>query len=182
MKIYHYEQGTKEYMKSTDARLDPLDSESFLIPANATIKEPPVFGVDETAIFEFDNWAVVTDKRGQYYYEQDGTWIKIINIGIDVPSGTLQTDPLTEYYDTHDGSIWIENTARKEVDEKKHEVGRLKSDLNSDIAWQFRMIQAMWEIGVSKGIWDATDIEGDDLKQKYVKWGQKLSRLEELEE
>jgi len=74
------------------------------------------------------------------------------------------------------------SAADNTANDLKKEVVDLKLDLKDAVVWQFRMIQAIWETGVSKGIWSASDIESTELKQKYVEWGQKLTRLEELGE
>ena len=62
------------------------------------------------------------------------------------------------------------------------EIEELKANLKSALVWQFRMIEALWETGVTKGIWGASDIANVELKQKYVEWKTKLTRLAELGE
>ena len=63
-----------------------------------------------------------------------------------------------------------------------NEITDLKADLKAALVWQFRMIEALWETGVTKGIWGASDIANVELKQKYVEWKTKLTRLAELGE
>jgi len=182
MQIYNYNKITKVFTSISEATPNPEYPGEFLIRVNATIKEPPITSAFEVARFLGGAWKITIDKRGQHYYEQDGTKVEIVDFDVDIPVGCIQTDPPTIYHDSHDGTEWIENTALKAQDEVLQEVHDLKSNLKSAIVWQFRMIQAIWGTGVSKGIWAASDIESTELKQKYVEWGQKLTRLEELGE
>ena len=62
------------------------------------------------------------------------------------------------------------------------EIAELKGALQAALVWQFRMIEALWETGVTKGLWAATDIANAELKQKYIDWKTKLARLTELGE
>jgi hypothetical protein len=64
MKLYHYDKDTKEYIGSSEARLDPLELqinkvERYLIPANAATEEPPECKESETVIYVDSKWAVV---------------------------------------------------------------------------------------------------------------------------
>jgi len=62
------------------------------------------------------------------------------------------------------------------------EISELKDDLQKTQVWLFRMILAMWQIGVTKGVWDNSDITDNELKQKVAAWKTKLDRLLELGE
>lgn len=58
---------------------------------------------------------------------------------------------------------------------------KLKTEYNlsdGDIS----LLASLYETGVSKGIWSASDITDTELRQKYVEWQTKLQRLEELGE
>lgn len=56
----------------------------------------------------------------------------------------------------------------------------LIADVRSADIWLFRMILAMWDVGVSKGLWSGSDITDDELKAKVQAWKTKLDRLREL--
>ena len=63
MKIYHYDSSTKEYTRSSEARLDPLEmeinkTERWLLPANATFDAPPE--CPEGKVIVMDNgWKII---------------------------------------------------------------------------------------------------------------------------
>ncbi len=71
MNIYHYDPMTKEYLKSTTAEADPMETKlkgEFvpLIPAYATLTAPPAFGNNQTAVFENNEWSIKSDYRQNY--------------------------------------------------------------------------------------------------------------------
>ncbi len=107
---------------------------------------------------------------------------RLLNTDLEVtylPNGLLPDSNTQKIENNLIVPLSIEDVAK---DDLIKEAVNLKLDLKSAIVWQFRMIQAIWSTGVSKGIWAASDIESTELKQKYVEWGQKLTRLEELGE
>jgi len=69
MKIYNYNKDTKEFIKETDARQDPLDPSNYLIPGNATTIKPPVIEDGFVNVFsEISNsWIKTEDNRGVWY-------------------------------------------------------------------------------------------------------------------
>ena len=63
------------------------------------------------------------------------------------------------------------------------EVDQLKDELKNALVWQFRMIQAIWETGISKSLWTGADITDVALRQKYIRWRDVvLDRLAQLGE
>ena len=69
MKIYNYDEKTKEYLYESEADLDPLESqlqgrEIYMIPAYATVI-PPVIKAGKCTVFESDNWVLKPDNRGK---------------------------------------------------------------------------------------------------------------------
>lgn len=90
--IYHFDAGTKEYVESSQSRIDPLDR-TPMIPANATDQEPPVPGDNQAAVFDGDNWAMVPDHRGEVYYETDGSKHIITALGVEPDSEWVSTKP-----------------------------------------------------------------------------------------
>jgi hypothetical protein len=59
MQIYNYNSETCQYVSSGNARIDPMDSNRYLIPANATIVKPPEFNaLTQTCIFTGYLWIV----------------------------------------------------------------------------------------------------------------------------
>lgn len=65
MKIYHYNQITKEYTGSSEANLDPLEMENnqterWLLPANATFDAPPDNEPGTMVVMGSEGWEVVS--------------------------------------------------------------------------------------------------------------------------
>ncbi len=88
------------------------------------------------------------------------------------PSHTGQKPTLTDCE-----SVLPDVIEEKTREEEKKEI--IKS-LESALIWQYRMIEAIFELGKSKGLWNASDITDTELKQKYAEWRTKLSRLREI--
>ena len=114
MKVYHYNQETKELIRESDARINPRGTTyteveegseetpqpiySYLLPVNATFIEPPESQDGYTAVFDTDNqeWIQTLDKRGTEYWTQiDGVTAKstITELGEDLPDGAFATEP-----------------------------------------------------------------------------------------
>lgn len=76
MKLYLYDEFTKEYIETIEAYLDPEETriqgkEVCMYPANSTDIEPPTTIENQVCIFEVDNWVVKADFRGQYQCNED---------------------------------------------------------------------------------------------------------------
>ena len=56
MRIYHYRKESGRYLGSSIAEVDPLDSNNFLIPANATTVAPMTVKVGFDAFFINGKW------------------------------------------------------------------------------------------------------------------------------
>ena len=82
-------------------------------PRAESLIEPMSCGDDEAIILENGVWIKKIDKVGQIYYLQDGSKHYISEFNFDVPVGAIQTNPPSEYHDTHNGTDWIENTVKK---------------------------------------------------------------------
>lgn len=72
MFIYHYDEFTKEYLYKSEAEADPAETElqgKFipLVPAYATLLEPPIFQENETPVLENNEWVIKPDYRNNYY-------------------------------------------------------------------------------------------------------------------
>ena len=70
MKIYNYNEKTKEYIGSEYAKLDVLETEKqgvniYLAPANSTYIEPPLNGENEVCVYVDGKWKIEKDFRGQ---------------------------------------------------------------------------------------------------------------------
>lgn len=65
---------------------------------------------------------------------------------------------------------------------QNQEISGLKGDLQRQMVWLFRMILAVWGVGIDKSLWANADITDVELKQKVAAWKTKLDRLAELGE
>ena len=69
MKIYNYDKDTDVYLNEDEAVASPLEDDIFLIPANATTKEPLETKDGFAVCFKEDEWVYVVDNRDKNYYE-----------------------------------------------------------------------------------------------------------------
>ena len=79
MRCYNYDPLTKEYRNFSDCVLDPLESNKtesqvWMLPANATFKEPPIPGDGKVAIWNGTSWELIDDLRGTEYWLPGDTW------------------------------------------------------------------------------------------------------------
>ncbi|OPZ78329.1 MAG: hypothetical protein BWY78_00643 [Alphaproteobacteria bacterium ADurb.Bin438] len=63
MKVYNYDEITKEYVGFEYARLDPLEKGRYLIPRNSTTKEPKPGNDFEINCFDGQDWTLYPDYR-----------------------------------------------------------------------------------------------------------------------
>lgn len=70
-KIYNYSPFTGEYIDSSEAIISPLEPDVILVPANATIKEPPAAPKGKIAIFKNTDWELFSNFRGVTYWMPD---------------------------------------------------------------------------------------------------------------
>jgi hypothetical protein len=117
MNIYHYHRNTHEYLGSTEARIDPLETvmqerEVYLIPANATVTPPPEVTTNQVAVWENEAWVVKEDHRGKTCYEK-ATAAPIVITEIGVIPDTL-TELVPAVCSEWDGDQWgVDGTALK---------------------------------------------------------------------
>jgi hypothetical protein len=99
MKIYNYHPITKEYTGESIADIDPEESklkkkDVFLVPYNATEKQPPAKSKNKVACFENDKWIIKPDFRGKTgFHRETREEIIITEIG-DLPGYFSETKPL----------------------------------------------------------------------------------------
>lgn len=91
--LYHYDAVTFEYLTSLESRLDPLAG-TPIVPANATLIEPPLAGENQVAVYDSTDWELKPDYRGEAWYMPDGTPITFIEIGQEPTPEMSETMPL----------------------------------------------------------------------------------------
>jgi len=122
MKIHNYNQETKEFTTSTNATINPLEKEKYLIPANATTKEPIALkdGFAVCFIKEADKWEYIEDNRNKTVYVKfDKSKIKVDYLGSIKTEHTLLVPKEFDKWDEKTGT-WIEDTKSKADFEELH--------------------------------------------------------------
>ena len=99
MNLYNYSAETAEFVGTSPAALDPLESQAqgqdvFLIPANSTAIQPPAVGGNQVAVWSGSAWSLAEDYRGQTIYEtSSGQSVVVSDIGA-LPEGWSLTQPV----------------------------------------------------------------------------------------
>lgn len=81
MEIWNYDSSTKELVGSSQARVDPMSPEQYLLPAFATTIRPPEKDEGCTIIFSGGQWIQVEDHRGETWWETYDRSVIIQKIG-----------------------------------------------------------------------------------------------------
>lgn len=134
MKIYCFEQDTKEYIGVEDALLDPLETkkqgkEIYLIPANAVLEEPPA-AEEGKAIIYSNGWKSVPDNRGKEAVNTDRGRFEIDYIG-EHEGDTILTDELITAIEKGEKVIRNGAVIDKPVEEKEAEARMFRNVLLS---------------------------------------------------
>ena len=100
MLAYKFDKVTKEYKGELEAQINPLEG-GYLLPANCTFIEVPIYNVGQIPVFGNDEWVIKTDNRGKWQVKLDDiTFSKVDYIG-DVHEGyQIITDEVYEEYQT----------------------------------------------------------------------------------
>lgn len=83
MKIYNYDGASGEYIGQSEAQKSPLEENVYLIPANATDKQPLASKNGFAVCFKEGAWQYVKDDRGAIYYDENNREVKITSLGQD---------------------------------------------------------------------------------------------------
>lgn len=116
MDQYHYSEATNEYLASSRAELDPLESKKaeksvYLNVPHATLNRPPKVGLNEVPIYADGGWVVVKDYRGKSVYSiADRKELVVSELG-EIPDGYTELSP--DKFDYWNGLRWIKNKAEE---------------------------------------------------------------------
>ena len=117
MTIYNYDQNGI-FTSIGEADQDPLDTNNWLIPANATTIEPLTNKKGFAVRFTGVGWEYIEDNRGKTVYNTtDRAPVTVDYIGT-IQDGFTLLIPTTEF-DEWDGKKWKENPAKKRENEEK---------------------------------------------------------------
>lgn len=97
MLVHNYHFATGEYLGSSEADESPLEDGIFLIPAHATETEPPSeIPDDNAAVFADGTWSLVIDKRGETWWDENGTPVVVNFLGDPADEGLSDIEPEPE--------------------------------------------------------------------------------------
>jgi hypothetical protein len=111
MIVYSYDKFTYELVRNPDgtegveATVSPLDPDTYLIPANSTTIEPPIYAANNARCFINGAWVYVEDHRGLVVYRKaDATQGVVKTLG---PIPDTHTLLVPGNYPVWDGAQWI---------------------------------------------------------------------------
>lgn len=114
MNLYNYDKNTKEYLSTTLASADPMETKirgEFvpLVPANATLIEPPTVEANQVAVFENNKWVIKADYRKNYKKVTDEFITEYIKDIGEIADGCVVTKELADEIDKNPDRFKIEN-------------------------------------------------------------------------
>ena len=123
MNLYNYDKNTKEYLSTTLASADPMETKirgEFvpLIPACATVIEPPKTGENEVAIFNGKVWEIKKDFRVSHKICDENFNIKDITEIGEIEENYLITTEMAELIKENPDKFKIQN---EEITQKTEE-------------------------------------------------------------
>lgn len=114
MQIYHYNGTTGEFLRTSEARRDPLETKKtgspvYLRPANSTPDAPPTAGEHQATVYRDGAWSLVDDYRGQTFWNKNtGEGMIIQDLGA-LDADLVATEPPSGLFQPKwDGSQWVE--------------------------------------------------------------------------
>lgn len=129
MKLYRYDEHTKEYLGYMEAYLDPLETLNrghnvYVIPPFFTTVKPEQPKDDSTVIFNGEAWEVIEDNRGlRVYDKKSGKEHVITELGA-IPESYSTTKPIS-LEDLKAKCIVAINVRANEARVKKYTIGEI---------------------------------------------------------
>lgn len=180
MNLYNYDKNTKEYLSTTLASADPMETKikgEFvpLVPAYATLIEPPTTGENEVAIFNGKVWEIKKDFRVSHKICDENFNIKDITEIGEIEENYLITTEMAELIKENPDKFKIQNEeiAQKTEEEyqeflnnkiKKEETEKIKNQLLELDSKAIRSIRA-----ILAGTGNAEDTEKLNEVEKEAK-------------
>ena len=133
MKIYHYDPNTGEFLRESEAELDPAElainhKKVYVVPAYATKTKPPKTNVTQIAIFKDGSWEIEDDYRGMYMVDVNMSPVPVVEIGSlpegFVPATEAQAKKIKEdkiYYIIKDGELIVNPNYEEEKEQEREE-------------------------------------------------------------
>jgi len=163
MKVYNYDKNTKEFLSTSDAAVNPLDKDSFLIPANATTIKPLETKKGFTICFNDDKWEYVEDNRNKTVYSiEDKTESLVDYLGAIKDGFTLL---VPAQFDKWEVDKWVEDTKTKIKAEAEEKVQAIEDYVYSKYPLTKQTQDDKWEANFSTKL-KATGVT--ELEKKIV--------------
>ena len=123
MNLYNYDKNTKEYLSTTIASADPMETKikgEFvpLVPAYATLLKPPTTGENEVAIFNGTAWEIKKDFRVSHKICDENFNIKDITEIGEIEEKYLVTADMAKLIKENPNNFKIQN---EEITQKTEE-------------------------------------------------------------
>lgn len=96
MDVYYYHPETGEFLGSSFAETDPLDQSHILVPAFATLMEPPEEQEGHVRVFKVEEWSQAVDHRKETWWNGEGEPVVIDFLGDPAERGLLDNKPEIE--------------------------------------------------------------------------------------
>lgn len=190
MNLYNYDKNTKEYLSTTIASADPMETKikgEFvpLVPACATVIEPPTTGENEVAIFNGKVWEIKKDFRVSHKICDENFNIKNITEIGEIEEKYLVTADMAKLIKENPDKFKIQNEeiAQKTEEEyqeflnnkiKKEEAEKIKNQLLELDSKAIRPIRA-----ILAGTGNAEDTEKlNEVEKEAKKLRNELTILE----
>lgn len=190
MNLYNYDKNTKEYLSTTLASADPMETKikgEFvpLVPAYATLLKPPKTGENEVAIFNGEAWEIKKDFRVSHKICDENFNIKDITEIGEIEENYLITTEMAELIKENPDKFKIQNEeiAQKTEEEyqeflnnkiKKEETEKIKNQLLELDSKAIRPIRA-----ILAGTGSAEDTEKlNEVEKEAKKLRSELTILE----
>ena len=132
MVIYTYHKDTLEYLLQKEARIDPLDNTRYLIPANATTKQPLDKKDGYSIVFnkENKNWEYIEDNRGKTSYNIETKGASTVDYLGEIKDGYTLEKPLEmESYCKFIDTKWVIDEEEKST----YQINKYKKDAENAI-------------------------------------------------
>lgn len=190
MNLYNYDKNTKEYLSTTLASADPMETKirgEFvpLVPACATVIEPPKTGENEVAIFNGKVWEIKKDFRVSHKICDENFNIKDITEIGEIEENYLVTADMAKLIKENPNNFKIQNEeivqkTEEEYQEflnnkiKKEEAEKIKNQLLELDSKAIRPIRA-----ILAGTGSAEDTEKlNEVEKEAKKLRSELTILE----
>lgn len=162
MNLYNFDPNTKEYLMTTIASADPMETKikgEFipLVPAYATLVEPPETGEGEVAIFNGESWEIKKDFRVSHKICDENFNIKNITEIGEIKEKYLVTNEIAELIKENPNNFKIQNN--EIVQKTESEIEQEKAQEEAERIAMLNLTAA----DVERAIYRAKGLDFDDV-------------------